>query len=140
MANLRLKPHYSVIAHSPDVVELRHGVWNATSFTLTDESGRGDLYRLICRLDGSARPSAIAKEEGVPRSDVEALVDHLVSLDVVEEGPSSGVDYYLDELLPRPAATNGDMPAGPHAARARVLGDPELVAELVRCRRARCPR
>ena len=35
---LRIKRQYSIVAHSPDVVELRHGVWNPISHTLTDES------------------------------------------------------------------------------------------------------
>ena len=35
---LRLKRHYSIVAHSPDLVELRHGVWNPESYTFRDDA------------------------------------------------------------------------------------------------------
>ena len=45
MPNVRLKRHYSLIAHSPDTVELRHGVWNPTSVTLTDDTSKKVRFR-----------------------------------------------------------------------------------------------
>src|SRR5213592_4884564 len=74
---LRLKLHYSVVPHSSDVVELRHGTWNAISFTLSDEGGAGRLARIVNRLDGRLSAAQIAAAEAVPASDVEALVDEL---------------------------------------------------------------
>jgi len=46
-SNLRIKPQFSVIAHSSDVVELRYGLWNPASFTLEDETASGKLYRML---------------------------------------------------------------------------------------------
>jgi bacteriocin biosynthesis cyclodehydratase domain-containing protein len=97
---LRLKRHYSIVAHSPDVVEVRHGVWNPESYTLRDESGSGRLYRVIRRLDGTAPPSQIAREEDVPLEDVEGVVDHLQGLGLLESGPTTALDYYLDTIVP----------------------------------------
>jgi bacteriocin biosynthesis cyclodehydratase domain-containing protein len=96
----RLKRHYSVIAHSPDDVELRYGVWNPVSYTVADESRAGRLHRLIGRLDGSASPAEIASQEDVPREDVEGLVDHLDGLGVIEFGPTSALDHYLETVVP----------------------------------------
>ena len=96
----RLKRHLSIVVHGPDLVELRHGVWNPESYTLRDESQAGRLHRLIARLDGAARPSQIAREENVPLEDVEGLIDHLDDLGFIEENATSALDYYLDKLVP----------------------------------------
>jgi bacteriocin biosynthesis cyclodehydratase domain-containing protein len=96
---MRLKRHFSIVAHSPDDVELRSGVWNPISFSLRDESRSGHLFRLVARLDGSASPARIAADEDVTREEVEALIDHLLELDVLETGPSNSLDYYLDNLV-----------------------------------------
>jgi bacteriocin biosynthesis cyclodehydratase domain-containing protein len=98
--NVRLKRHFSIVAHSADVVELRHGTWNPISFTLTDEAGSGNLLRLLNRLDGSLSPGEIAAAEGVPRRDLEVLIDHLEELELVEDGSSNVLDHYLDHVVP----------------------------------------
>ena len=67
-ARLRLKRHYSIVAHSDDVVELRHGTWNPLSFTLRDDSGTGVLRGVLGRLDGSHSLGEIADVEGQSRS------------------------------------------------------------------------
>jgi bacteriocin biosynthesis cyclodehydratase domain-containing protein len=95
-----VKRCYTIVGHGPDRVELRSGVWNPTSFTISDDSESGHLYRIVSRLDGSASPAELAREEGVRRSDVEAVVDHLTELEVVESGASSALDVHLDALLP----------------------------------------
>jgi len=122
---LRLKRHYSIIAHSPDDVELRYGVWNATSFTLADETKSGRLVRLITRLDGSLTPAQLSHEENVPREDVEALIDHLLSLGVLEPEASNSLDHYLDDIVPWrvDSHAHGDR-------RIIVLGDGELAASI----------
>jgi len=97
---LRLKRHYSIVAHSPDDVELRYGVWNPLSFTLADETKSGHLLRLVTRLDGSLTPAQLAHEENVPRGEVEALIDHLLSLGVLEPEASNSLDHYLDDIVP----------------------------------------
>jgi bacteriocin biosynthesis cyclodehydratase domain-containing protein len=124
---LRLKKYYSLVAHSPDDIELRYGVWNPTSFTLTDESKSGRLFRLMARLDGSVSPVQLAKEEDVPLEEVEALVDHLSTLGVVESTAGSSLDYYLDNILPWQADSNA-RPDRPIV----LLGDLDLAAEIKR--------
>ena len=97
---LRLKRHYSIVAHSPDLVELRHGVWNPESYTFRDDAGSGRLFRIMKRLDGTAAPSQIAREEDVPLEDVEGLIDHLQTLGVLESSATTALDHYIDTLVP----------------------------------------
>jgi bacteriocin biosynthesis cyclodehydratase domain-containing protein len=126
---LRIKRQYSIVAHSPHVVELRGGVWNATSFTLTDESESGHLYRVLARLDGSMSPVEIARREQVPEEEVQALLDHLVQLDVVESSAASALDYYLDQLVPH----LGQRAAADRACSAvTIVGDAALGTEIRR--------
>jgi bacteriocin biosynthesis cyclodehydratase domain-containing protein len=126
----RLKRHYSVVAHGPDVVELRYGTWNPVSFTLSDDSGTGALLRLIGRLDGTASTDEIAASEGVPEAEVEALLDELGRLGVLEEGPQHALDYHLDHVIPNLA---------PYGQRRRdqatpvvLLGDATVTGEVAR--------
>jgi bacteriocin biosynthesis cyclodehydratase domain-containing protein len=126
--NPRLMRQYSVVAHNRNVVELRAGVWNPVSFTLTDEAGSGNLFRILGKLDGTSSSAAIAQALGVPRSDVEALIDHLDQIGVLESGPTSALDYYLDNIAPtleRGRALTASRPV-------LVLGDEELTSELRR--------
>lgn len=97
---LRLKRHYAIVAHSADIVEMRYGVWNPVSFTLTDENGSGHLLRILHRLDGKMTPEAIAAAEQVPLAEVEALINHLDELELVETGPSHAIDHYIDNIIP----------------------------------------
>jgi hypothetical protein len=98
--HVRLKRHYSVIAHSADEVELRLGTWNPISFVLSDSAGSGALFRILSRLDGRMSPTDIAAAECVPRRDVEQLLDKLADLDLLETSSSQALDYYLDHLVP----------------------------------------
>ncbi|MEU1117093.1 MULTISPECIES: TOMM precursor leader peptide-binding protein [unclassified Streptomyces] len=117
----RVRRSFSVVGHSPDVVELRTGVWNAKSYTLTDDSRSGKLFNLVSGLDGTLSRRDLAKREGVSRVEVEALVDHLYGLDAIEEGPSSALDAYLDTM-----ATLGGRGQTPVSEGVVLLGDPEL--------------
>src|ERR1043166_622794 len=96
--NLRIRPHFSIVAHSPDVAELRYGAWNATSFTLRDDTHSGKLTRLLTRLDGMSSIAQIASEEGVSRGEIESLVEHLNELGILESEPSNALDFLLDHL------------------------------------------
>lgn len=132
--HIRLKRQFSLVPHSPDEVELRAGVWNAVSYTLNDESQSGRLYRLLVRLDGTASPGEIAESEGVPHDDVESLIDHLSGLGVVEFGPTSALDHYLDTMVPWRA------PPEPGVTRPIVLlGEDDVSNEIDRLVRAMLP-
>lgn len=117
----RVRRSFSVIGHSPDVVELRTGVWNAKSYTLTDDSRSGTLFNLISGLDGTLSRRDLAKREGVSRVEVEALVDHLYGLDAIEEAPGNALDAYLDDM-----AALGGRTAEPVATGVVLLGDTDL--------------
>ena len=127
--NLRIKRHYSIIAHSPDVVELRYGVWNPISHTLTDESKSGHLFSLLSGLDGSLSASELAKREGVSREEVEALLDHLIQLGAVESGPSHALDHYLDNVVP---TLGRSTDREPERLSSILIGDPLLTSEIRR--------
>lgn len=120
----RIRRAFSVISHAPDVVELRTGVWNPQSFLLTDQSGSGKLVQIVAGLDGTVSPKELAKQVGVARADVDAVLDHLWGLGAIEDGPASALDAYLDELVPQPAAGRGDLAS----ARVLLTGNPELAS------------
>src|SRR5439155_9417830 len=107
MANLRLKRHYSIIAHSPDIAELRYGVWNSVSFTLTDDSASGHLFSILSRLDGHFSVAEIAAVEGIPKSEVESVVEQLAELKLLEDQSTHALDYYLDHILPNLSVHEG---------------------------------
>ncbi|MFE1765205.1 TOMM precursor leader peptide-binding protein [Streptomyces angustmyceticus] len=117
----RVRRSFSIVGHSPDVVELRTGVWNAKSYTLTDDSGSGKLFNLVSGLDGTLSRRDLAKREGVSRVEVEALVDHLYGLDAIEEAPSSSLDAYLDQV-----AALGGRRSQPVADGVVLLGDTDM--------------
>ncbi|MFC5182690.1 TOMM precursor leader peptide-binding protein [Actinomadura harenae] len=117
MTHPRLKRHLSVVAHGPDVVELRHGVLSPTSVTLTDDTRSGRLLRILTALDGRRSVREIAASEDLPRDDVAAVVDRLTELDLVEHGPSHALDHYLDHLT---------MQEGRPPPSVAFLGDPEI--------------
>lgn len=127
---LRLKRQYSIVAHSDDVVELRHGTWNPVSFTLRDDSGAGALRGVIGRLDGTLSIGEIAAAEGVSRSEVDALVDQLTDLDLLEDGPTHALDYYLDHAVPNLLPYPGARPEGPRGV--VILGTGGVASEVAR--------
>lgn len=98
--NLRIKKHFSVIAHDENTVELRHGVWNHYSHTLVDENKKGCLFKMILQLDGKCSASEISKNLGVSRSELESLLDHLQRLGVLETNASSAFQRYFDTVMP----------------------------------------
>jgi bacteriocin biosynthesis cyclodehydratase domain-containing protein len=126
----RLKRHYSVVAHSPDVVELRHGTWNAVSFTLSDDSGTGALLRLIGRLDGTHSAGEIAAAEGVPEPEVKALLEELERLGALEDGSQHALDYHLDHVIPNLAPYS--QRRGEQATAVVLLGDAGVTGEIER--------
>ncbi len=130
MANLRLKRHYSIIAHSPDVAELRYGVWNPVSFTLTDDSGTGHLLGILSRLDGRFSVAEIAAAEGVPESNVESVVEQIAELNLLEDQSTHALDYYLDHILPNLSVHEGKSKGTPSSV--VLFGDPEVSEQIDR--------
>jgi thiazole/oxazole-forming peptide maturase SagC family component len=106
--NKRIKPHFSIIAHTPDSVELRSGVWNRVSYTIDDETQSGKLFKFMQLLDGSHSLSEITQLAEMPRSDAEGIIDHLNQLNVLEDNSSTAFDYYAD--IYAPAFKNKQLP------------------------------
>lgn len=95
----RLRRHVSVVAHSADVVELRDGVWNPVSVTLSDDEQQGTLTRIVRFVDGDHSVARIAREVGASRSQVEDVLDRLRELSLLDDG-SSLLDHYVERTLP----------------------------------------
>lgn len=98
MLAYRIKRHFSIIAHSPDNIEFRFGVWNPLSYHVGDSTGSGKLLSIIQALDGTRSSKEIAQEASVNRTEVEAVIDHLLTLDIVENAPTHALDTYLDKI------------------------------------------
>lgn len=82
----KIKPHFSIIAHSPNRVELRHGIWNPISFYLNDKDSEGKLYSILKDLDGTRTSLELSKMHQISISQLEGLIDYLKQLDVLEKG------------------------------------------------------
>jgi bacteriocin biosynthesis cyclodehydratase domain-containing protein len=121
----RLKRYFSLIAHSPDVVELRSGVWNVVSHTVSDDTESGKLFSMLQQLDGTHTAKQIARDLAVPRHHVEALIDHLDGLGLIEESSTTALDYYLDTVTPW-RVDNSDSKPRP----VTIIGDNTLVASV----------
>ena len=124
-AKVRLRPHLSVIVHSPDEVEFRHGVWNPMSFTVSDAARAGHLARLVDALDGTASPAQLAAVQDLPVEEVHGLLDRLGELDLLERRPSSALDAYLGAAAPWRVDDN--LEAG---GRVLLVGEDALVSTL----------
>ncbi len=124
--HLRVKPHFSIVAHSQDHVELRSGVWNPTSYVFSDESKKGYLFSIIKGLDGQKSPAELAGQFNIPRSQVESLIDHLQQAGVLETGSDNIYDLYLNQVSPLfkySGAENSDEAVF-------ITGDPEFFVPL----------
>jgi thiazole/oxazole-forming peptide maturase SagC family component len=97
-ATLRIKPHYSIIPHSAQQVELRTGVWNPTSFILTDESNSNKLFCILKDLNGHSSIVDIAKKHNISRAEVETILDQLQQLNVTESATTEVSSSYADQL------------------------------------------
>ncbi len=100
ITNIRIKKHYTLIPHSLNQVELRKGVWNPTSFTLSDESGKGKLFSILADLNGNNSVVDISKKHQVSRADIEGILDQLQQLDAIENSSSSLLDCYIEQACP----------------------------------------
>ena len=125
----RIKPYFSVIAHSSNQIELRMGVWNHVSYTLEDESNAGRLHQFISMLDGSHSIKEITDEIAMSRSQAEAIMDQLNTISALENQSSSALDYYLDIYAP---LFRGKDIAIPDASKRiiYILAEEELATEI----------
>lgn len=98
--NVRIKPHFNIIPHSSDHVELRKGVWNPVSYTVQDESSKGKLYKIIKDLNGINSISDIASKHQISRADIEGVLDHLQQIGVIEQAAANRIDYYVEQACP----------------------------------------
>ncbi|NUT47154.1 MAG: TOMM precursor leader peptide-binding protein [Saccharothrix sp.] len=121
----RIKRSFTVVAHGPDEVELRSGVWNTTTHVLSDDSCSGRLLTLITMLDGTRTPTELAADGGATAQEVTELLDHLRDLGVIEDSPQSALDHYLDEHT---HLLRDRSPVSPPTV--RLLGDPDLTGPL----------
>jgi bacteriocin biosynthesis cyclodehydratase domain-containing protein len=123
----RVRPAFSVVAHSADVVELRRGVWNPVSITLTDRSGSGKLFRALELMTGEATLSEIAERVSITNDEAEKLVLFLNRHDAIEVEPRSAFDAQLD--LYRDTLGNG-AGGGVKFERAVFLGTADLTEQI----------
>lgn len=130
-SRFRVKRQYSLVVHGPDVVEVRHGVWNPTSLTLTDDRESGRLATALRRLDGRSSLAEISDEEGIPAAELEALVARLADLGMLEEASSNALDYYTDFVVPNLSALGAGR-RDRKLAPVFVLGDPALGDHVAR--------
>src|ERR1041384_276851 len=126
--SLRLKRTYAVVAHSPNLVELRCGVWNPTSLHLADEVESGNFARPLISPSEDRPASELAEITEVPRAECGALFDHLVQLGVVEDAPTSALDHYIDHIVPTLRSARKEGKTRP----VRLLGEVALTAEIER--------
>lgn len=129
----RIKRHYSLVAHSPDVVEIRYGVWNPQSFTLDDDSKEGKLFGLLDKLLNWITVPDLARESRVPAAEAESVIDHLMTLGVLQTRADNPLDHYLDHMVPTLHRT--DPLAVPTRSQLLLVGDPEFngpIGDLVK--------
>lgn len=105
-ATLRIKSHFSIIPHSAQQVELRSGVWNPTSFIINDESNTNKLYAILKDLNGNLTAQEMAKKHHVSRAEIEAILDNLQQLNVIESTNSEAITNYMEHFVIQSAGLN----------------------------------
>ncbi len=125
-ATLRIKPHFSIIPHSAQQVELRSGVWNPTSFVINDESNTNKLYAILKDLNGQLTTQELSKKHHVSRSDIEGILDYLQQLNVIEGSAAETTDHYEEHLV--------TQSSGFHQSTENILiiGEDTICSELKR--------
>jgi bacteriocin biosynthesis cyclodehydratase domain-containing protein len=86
MADLRrqrLRRDVRVVVHAPDTVELRSGVWNSNSITLTDEDNKSVLADIVLALAEGDATSSVARRTGASEDEVTSVVETLLAQDLL---------------------------------------------------------
>lgn len=125
---MRLKRHYSIVAHGADTVELRCGAWSPVSITLVDETGSGHLLGILDRLDGRHSVEEIAAAEGIPVSDIESVLGQLAAQRLLENESTHALDYFLDRIGPTLQAHERKLEQ--QVSTVMLLGDHELSKQI----------
>ena len=133
----RIRRQFSLVTHSPDVAELRYGVWNSVSFNLRDDAKSGHLAKLLMRLDGTSSLQEIAKEEGIAIDEVNRVVSNLEELGVLESEARNVVDYALEHI---PGSGGDPVDLAAAATPLDIIGDTELASALARLVAATLPK
>jgi len=103
---LKIKPHFSVVAHGPNTVELRSGVWNPISHTLSDDENKNYLLKLVTAMDGTSSVGEISDKLNISIAEIESLVDHLQQIGAIQNSPSTAIDSYLEQVMPVLSVSN----------------------------------
>lgn len=127
--NIRIKPYFAIIAHTPDIIELRAGVWNNVSYTIQDDTNSGSLYKFIKALDGTQSLSEIATALNIPRSEAEGIIDYLLQLDVLEKDASNAFDYFTDIYTPAFKSKQRD-PQTAQNTKVYIISESELADKI----------
>jgi thiazole/oxazole-forming peptide maturase SagC family component len=131
----KIRRHYTRVAHSPDMIELRYGVWNPVSLNFQDDKGRGLLSSIVALIDGNRTAAEIAKVAHCSLSDVYGVIEQLQAVDAIEFEPETALDAYLDQLLPAVQAKNTER----SVQRLVILGDQWFTQSLTTLLRSSVP-
>ncbi len=125
----RIKPHFSIVAHSENRLELRSGVWNPVSFLIEDHDKMGKLYEILKLLDGSHSSRNIAKMCQISISHVEEVIDHLQQNGVLEHSPSSAFEASLNSLSSL-FSNNKESSETAQSKKVLLIGDNDLTTAI----------
>lgn len=127
----RIKKHFSIIAHTPNEIELRSGVWNPIAFTVKDQSNSGQLFQIFKGLDGTLSPAELATQLNIPLTDITEVIEHLQELGTIETTATNALEYYLEQVDPLMGTSMLEKKAESQTP-ILLLGDPELTKDLQR--------
>ncbi|GCE21477.1 TOMM precursor leader peptide-binding protein [Dictyobacter kobayashii] len=122
-------PGARVIIHDPNTVELRTGVWNCSSVTLSDDEEKGILGEVILGLLDNHSIATLTQKLGV-RSDqigsvVETLVENNILVPVEKRNVWNQLAYLATPTLGYRPEPGDDLPA-----QVIVLGSATLVKQF----------
>lgn len=128
MSDIKLKPQFSVVVHSANMVELKQGVWNSFAHLLCDENNENILAKILLGLQANKTPSEIASDAKISRSQVESALDYLQQLGVLQSKAESFIDHYIENVASslKPAGKTDYTALAPVI----LIGDKEISAKI----------
>ena len=76
-AQYAFRPDIRVIVVDPDSVEIRTGVWNVSSVSLSDEERKGKLAAIILDLWRGVPTEDLVRNHTITSEDLLGVIDHL---------------------------------------------------------------